>query len=981
MFSTLQLRRFVCLLTLTLALIKVPKVLALNTTEKLGQYGRQSWQTETGLPQNSIHAILQTRDGYIWFGTEGGLVRFDGLRFTVYETQNTPELGSNNVRSLFEDRGGALWVGTSAGVARYAHAKFHGFTALDGLPAGSSWLLGSGSVGSVWAVSAGGWASFSGDKVVRRSADQSISDPRVLAADESGRLWLGTRNGIESIDGSRGSLSTETNENVTAILFENSSIWIGTDHGLQLMNHGKIVKIYKAIDNLPSDRITCLTRDRDGAIWVGTDAGVARIVEGQVETFPSSEPLSRDSILSTFEDREGNIWIGTDSNGVTVLRDQKFRTYFFRSDQGHDQIRCVFEDRHGAVWIGTDGDGLKRFANGQLSSFTTNDGLSSNVILALAQDAEGSLLVGTPDGLNRLHNNAVSLITSSDGLAEDFVRSLYPDRDGSVWVGTRRGLSHVSGGRVIATYTQSNGLGSDTVGAMARDTRNDLWIGTLRGLTRMHGESFTNYTVADGLSSNVITDLYLDGEGSLWIATQDGGLNRFRDDVFTRYPAALGLPKTIYGITEDANGSFWLAAKSGIFRVSKAELKRYAAQGRGTIAVVAYGTSDGLRVSECSGGGHPAVWKDRSGNIWFATAKGAALLPSGHTVLNRVPPPAVLESVYIDDDMYDPAAVTVVTPGHARLAFEYAGLSFVAPQKVQFKYKLEGFDRSWIDAGTRRVAYYTNLPPRSYRFRVIARNNDGFWSESGASFPISIQPHYYQTWWFDVLLFALLSLAVYAIFAWRVQQVQARFNAVLGERNRIAREIHDTLAQGFAGMSVQLELVSRLWSSSSEAAREHLDQARLLVRSSLSDARQSIWELRSQSAEQQDFAGRFSKLARQMSESSTAKVQLEVHGTYRPLGFKVEDELFRIGQEAVTNAVRHAGAQNISINLTFDTRKLRMTVADDGKGFSGEVNSYGPEGHFGLKGMRERADQINAQLTIDSGLGSGTRISVEAPAR
>jgi signal transduction histidine kinase len=329
--------------------------------------------------------------------------------------------------------------------------------------------------------------------------------------------------------------------------------------------------------------------------------------------------------------------------------------------------------------------------------------------------------------------------------------------------------------------------------------------------------------------------------------------------------------------------------------------------------------------------------------------------------------------------MFDPAKIDDIPPGHSRFAFEYAGLSFVAPQKVRFRYKLEGFDKDWVEAGTRRVAYYTNLRPGAYRFRVLARNNDGFWNESGSFLSFRLEPHFYQTYWF----FAFLALAVgvlgYSIYRWRVRQVEAQFNAVLQERNRIAREIHDTLAQGFAGVSVQLEIVARLLSSSADAAREHLDQARLLVRNSLAEARRSIWELRSQSAESEDLAARISKMAAQVGGSAPGKVKLQVHGTYRPLTPKMEDELLKIAQEALTNALRHADAENINIDLAFDAKKLRMTISDDGRGFSsGSSYPSGWNGHFGLQGMRERAENIDAELNVDTAIGKGTRVSVEA---
>ena len=346
--------------------------------------------------------------------------------------------------------------------------------------------------------------------------------------------------------------------------------------------------------------------------------------------------------------------------------------------------------------------------------------------------------------------------------------------------------------------------------------------------------------------------------------------------------------------------------------------------------------------------------------------------------MNGVPPPVAIESVSVDDRSFDPALLREVSPGHSRFSFEYAGLSFVAPQKVRFRYKLEGFDREWTDAGTRRVAYYTNIPAGNYRFRVLARNNDGIWNEKGATLQFRLLPHFYRTYWFAALLLSVLCMLGYGGYRWRVREVEARFNAVLEERNRIAREIHDTLAQGFVAVSVQLEIVARLLSSSTENAKEHLNQARVMVRDSLSEARSAIWELRSQSAENEDLAARLSKMAAQVTASSAIKVRLEVHGTYRPLGRVVEDELVRIGKEAVTNAVRHANAEHIDIELAFEPKKLRMTIADDGQGFAPEASGRGPAGHFGLQGMRERAAHIHAALTVHSTVGQGTRVSLEA---
>jgi signal transduction histidine kinase len=425
----------------------------------------------------------------------------------------------------------------------------------------------------------------------------------------------------------------------------------------------------------------------------------------------------------------------------------------------------------------------------------------------------------------------------------------------------------------------------------------------------------------------------------------------------------------IYGITEDKNEDLWLASDRGVFRVM-----------RDAREVVSYGVSDGLRVNECSGGGHPGIAGSGDGGIWFATLKGAALLLPD-VPFNGIAPPVVVESVTVDNSTIDPESSLKVPPGPSRLAFNYAALSFAAPQKVQFRYRLENFDRSWVEGSMTRTAFYTNLAPGSYSFRVIARNGDGVWNMAGATLAIDIEPHFYQTWWFAALVLVLLLLAAYCTYRWRVArvqaQVEARFEAVLQERNRIAREIHDTLAQGFAGVSVQLEMVSRKLTSSAESAREHLDQARMLVRSSLAEARRSIWELRSQSSEIEDLASRLSKMAAQMAGPGQPRIAVQVRGAFRPLPPRTEDELLRIAQEAVTNAIRHAEASEINIELAFDPKLLRMTVADDGRGFAPTGQTSGVNGHFGLQGMRERASAMDAKLNLETAPGAGTKLSIE----
>ncbi len=965
-----------------------PTALALDPTRSLNQFSYQTWQTGSGLPQNTVHSILQSRDGYVWLATEGGLVRFDGVQFTVFDTRNTPALKSDNIRSLVEDQEGSLWVATPEGVYVRRGGEFSNVSGHTGAAVSNVLALYRDHLARIWAIEPEGLEAWSIDPHKPAKAERlrwQEGSPRLtgaMAADINGTILVGSENGLRvSQNGRLRELTTNLPVGaVNALMPDRSSnLWVGTARGLFVAKPHELHRFEPVPVSFPGDAVLALFEDWEGSIWVGCRSGITRLVKDRDGRFQSERALSGQYVIAMAEDAEGDLWIGSESTGATIARNQKFVAYTTRDGLASDIVRCVFESHDGVLSVGTDA-GLTQKEGNRYSQLTTREGLSSNIVLSMGNDREGRLNAGTPDGLNLVSRaGAVSVTTSADGLADDFVRSIYRDTDGSLWIGTRRGLSHEESPGRFATFTQADGLGSDLVGAVLRDHRGDLWVGTLNGLSRLHGRRFVTLRTHDGLSSNVVTDLYEDADGDLWVATQNGGLDVLVAGVCHPVPQQVGLPATIFGMSEDANGELWFSSKTGIARANRNELKKAALNRSNGATAIWYDTSDGLRINEASVGGHPEVWKAQDGTLWFSMLKGVAALYPSAARLNRVLPPVVIESVKIDDRLFEPFQVSAVKPGHSRFAFEYAGLSFVAPQKVLYRYKLDGFDKGWVEAGLQRIAYYTNIPPGAYRFRVAARNNDGFWNETGAVLSFRLEPHYYQTAWFYALVVFAFAALCYFIYRWRVAEVEARFQAVSEERNRIAREIHDTLAQGFVGVSMQLEIVSRLLSSSAEAAREHLDQARLQVRESLSEARRSIWQLRSQSSESEDLASRLSKSARQIIGSSPVKLSMEVRGTYRSLRSNVEDELLRIGQEAVTNALRHAEAASISIELVYAARKLRMTISDDGLGFSVGSFSSGPNGHFGLKGMRERAAQINANLVVDSAEGKGTRVSVEAP--
>ena len=960
------------------ALAASPRAQALEPRESLGSFGHQTWQTETGLPQNSVHAIAQSADGYLWLGTDGGLARFDGYSFTVFDSHNTPALQSNQVRHLLAASDGSLWAATAAGAVRLQGGRFTRFTSEQGLPGDNVWSFYETRPGNLWCVTAEGLAAFDGKRFKSYPSAGTEELTGAIAAGENASLLVGTHRGVRVFRNGRFARSaveaTLSDVGPDAILVDHSGqLYIGTRKGLLTVSELG-TRSYTERDGLPSRAVTTLFADRESAVWVGTDAGLARMSNGRVERFPAGSALAASTILCIFEDREHNLWVGTDA-GLTILREQAFLTYGMREGVAGELVRAVMVSNDSAVWMATE-NGLSRRQDGSIRTLTTADGLASNITLALAQNANGDVLVGTPDGLNRIHGKSISLLTSADGLADDFVRSIYVDGDQSLWVSTRRGLTHVQGNRATI-YTHKDGLGADFVGAVLRDNKDRLWVATLDGLSRFDQDRFRNYTTADGLSSNVITALYADNNGALWVGTQGGGLDQVLGDQISAIPERSGLPVAIYGIVEDSDSHLWFSSNTGIFRVSKNELNHATENGATPLDVTSFGTSDGLRISECTQGGHPAVWKARDGGLWFATLKGAAVVHPDGPALHQAVPLVVVESVSMDDRTFDPASIREIKPGYSRFAFEYAGLSFSAPGRVKYRYKLEGFDKDWIDAGARRIAYYTNLSPGRYRFLVTARNGDSGWNRSGAGLSFRLQPRFYQTYWFYLLAACIAGVAAYGIYRWRVREVESRFAAVLNERNRIAREIHDTLAQGFVGVSVQLEVVARLVRASPEEASEHLNQARSLVRESIAEARRAIWELRSQTSSENDFAARVSKIAKQAAAPARVQVELDVKGTYRPLTPVVEDELTKICQEAVTNAIRHAQPKTVRVELSFERRRVRMTIADDGCGFDTQSYSSGVNGHFGLQGMRERAKRIDAQLVVESQTGKGTRVSVE----
>jgi ligand-binding sensor domain-containing protein/signal transduction histidine kinase len=968
-----------------LLLVWSGNALALDSRRELSQLSHDVWLTENGLPQNTVHSIAQTPDGYVWIGTEEGLARFDGIRFTVFDKQKIPELKSNYIRALLVDKQGALWIGTAEGLVRMQDGKFTTFTTGEGLPGNTIQALCEDRKGNLWIATANGLGLFKEGAVVACTTKQKWigGSIQALFEDAEGALWIATPYGLGKLKDDKSSNYTVrdglASNSVRSIQQDQAGrLWFGTLGGLTSFD-GERFTNYTTRDGLPNDRIISLHAEKDGSLIIGTAGGLCRFSGQSFSGFNSADGLSTSTILALLEDLEGNLWVGTESGGLSLLKDTKFTTYTTRNGLSNDLVKSIHQDGTGKTWIGTDGGGLNMLKDGKVTVYTTRDGLSSNVVAALCSDASGNLWAGTPEGLNRFSQGKFTVFTAADGLANNDVRSIFADRQGNLWIGTRGGLTRMKNA-VFKTYTEVDGLPNDLVATIYEDSKGSLWIGTFGGLTRFNNEEFSSLTTKDGLSSDLVISVYEDAQGTLWIGTNGGGLNRLKDGHLTAYTTTNGLlDDVVYRIMEDDRNNLWLSCRKGVFHASKKELDDFARGTIGAIAPVAYGTADGMMTRECSGGGDPAGWRGSDGTFWFPTIKGVATIDPQKIRTNAQPPPVAIEEIRVDEQSIAPREKLELPAGNSRLEFYYTAPSFVAPDKVRFKYKLEGFDSDWVDGANRRIAYYTNLRPGSYTFRVIACNNDGVWNETGAALGFYLKPYFYQTYWFYALVLLVLAMLAWLLYQFRVRSMKAQFAAVLAERTRIAREIHDNLAQEMAGISVQLEVVARTMPPGAERAKAQLDRVRMLVRHGIAEARRYVWELRSPALQHNDLPTALSETARRLTADTSVEAQVQVSGTFRPLSQVVEDNLLRIGQEAINNAVKHAQARQIFVSLIFDEGHVQLQVLDDGCGFDSQAADNAANGHFGLVGMRERVEQIGGTLSINSRNGSGTEIVVEVP--
>lgn len=753
---------------------KGASILHLQPTKPLSDFILQTWTEKDGLPQMTAQSMCQTRDGYLWIGTYQGLVRYDGARFVIFDKDNTPQINDNSITALANDSEGALWIGTRNGITRLKSGVFTLFTTKNGLPDNDARAFLQDRDGETfWIGTKSGLSAYRKGKI---SALPTPKDISAFAQDLQGTLWIGTRSaGLFCLGNSAYStLSTDNglsnNSIITLLADTKGALWIGTRGGgvsrLARDLKGNIVITTRTTKNgLAHDRVSSLTEDQTGTIWVGTEGGgLNRLRNDSLRPFTSNSVIEHFSILeglpnneirSLLPDKEGALWIGT-NHGLSCIRQGAITTITTKNGLANDYIHPILQDSQGAMWIGTEG-GLTQLENGIFTHFTTKHGVPNNFINALLQDREGAYWIGTRGGgVSKLIFDVrgkprFTHFSTKNGLPDNDIRGILQTRDGALWISTELGVCRKAGNQ-FKTYTVKDGVPLNTTTRLFEDRKGTIWIGTNGGgvLCWKNG-TITTYSTKNGLSNDVVWGIHEDADGVIWLATR-GGINRFKDGIWTHFTTKNGLfNDIIFRLIEDSNGYFWMSSMKGISRVRKADLNAFADGKINNIPCRAFGTEDGMKSSDCNGGS-PGGWLTVQGELWIPTAEGIAVVHPDYVRENPLQPTVIIESVIADSTALDLNQPSRLSERTEKFEFRYTATSLLIPGRVRFKYMLEGYDNVWIDAASRRIAYYTNLPRgRDYRFRVQACNEDGVWNPYGAAVMFSLEPYFWQTWWFALL--------------------------------------------------------------------------------------------------------------------------------------------------------------------------------------------------------------------------------------
>ena len=950
------------------------------------QYRFDHWTADNGLPQNSVRDIVQTRDGYLWLTTFDGLVRFDGVRFTVFNKSNSPGINTNRFLYLYEDGNGDLWVTTEDNsLTRLHNGGFTTYTTENGLP--FAFMNGIGGDGH------GNLVLFSGLRLFRwtdgkfQPADDLRLPQGEVQTDKTQHL-AHSRDQQKVVCFVDGQLRMW---DMASLPFANpdpriedgqGNTWFRSDEGLIKIRNGQVVKTYTPRDGLPGKEAAlafgqmppkALSISESGALWL-TDLNS---MQSELMAQHSPEGLG---IQLTYADREGDIWFGTLYDGLYRARKQSITSYAKPQGLTDTEVYPIFEDRAGTIWVGS--TAMFRFKDG---AFTRCASDFVGHVNSIYQDRAGLLWI---NGRWHLEHRGLVRDISKDVLpeGEGFVWTMYEDRDGAFWLGTETGVVRYQNGSTTH-YTTKDGLAGDDTKVIIEDGTGGLWLGSYGGLTHFKDGHFTAWTERDGLPAHTVRALYQDSDGALWIGTYDGGLGRFMDGRFTRYTMKDGLyGEGVFQILEDSAGWFWMSCNRGIYRVRKQELNDFADGKIKSIYSIGYGKSDGMLNAECNGGRWPAGVRARDGKLWFPTMGGVVVIDPTTVSTHTQPPPVVIESLLVDRIPTAFDSAVRITPQQENFEIQYTALSFINSENLRFKYKLEGLDHDWVEAGTRRTAYFSHVPPGEYTFRVIAANSDGVWNEEGKTLRLRVLPPFYQTWWFFSMVAAALIIVVWLAFRYRVAQFrqrneqQERFARELlasqeDERKRIAVELHDSLGQNL--LVIKNRALLNAMTTTDEQGRERFNEFSDAVSQTLEEVRTISHDLRPPHLDQLGLRTALVAMIEKVGTSSTIRFahQIgELDGLFSP-----GDEilLYRIVQESLNNIIKHSGATEAEIKATLTDGQLTLSIRDNGRGFTPDGNERGRAG-LGLQGITERVRILGATQSIHSAPGRGTTLTLTA---
>ncbi len=967
-------------------------ILLCLTKAGLAQYRFDHWTAETGLPQNIISAIRQTPEGYIWIATLDGLARFDGVRFTVFNKSNTPGISNNRFTSLYQDVQGDLWLGTEVGVVTHYHqGQFTTYTTEQGLPKSFAYgITGDGS-GRIWVFSANKirqWERTTGRFIEIDTPQFSGGSGDLGWVSESG-LWGADQAGLHFfIAGvwSHYALPISWGRQFTRVVKEqDGTVWaVAAGEKLYQLRDGKARLFPRQharpdqLMNSPSmvERPMMKWRDHAGKIWT---LGIGRNLTFTL-IIPSSGRLETKGLNCLYEDRDGNLWVGADGQGLYRIRKQIVTTYSQEQGLINRNVYPVYEDRAGTIWVGAWDGGLSQIKQGKVTNFTPREGLSAGAVTAFFEDKEGRFWIASHNDLQTFEHGRFTSVKAQFTPDQAKVNVIHQDQKGAMWFGTDHGVIRYENGN-LRHFTFQDGLPGDSVRVILDAAGGGLWIGCYGGLMRWQDGKFTTWTEQEKLPGNAIRALYEDKDGVLWIGTYDSGLGRFKDGKFTHYTTREGLFNDgVFQILEDAYGNLWMSSNRGIYRVRKQELNEFAAGQRRDVTSIAFGKSDGMLNVECNGGLWPAGTRSRDGRLWFPTQDGVVVIDPKAVTTNQEPPPILIEAFLLDRVPIAFDHEVRIQPGQENFEIQYTALSFANAEYLRFKYKIEGFNDDWIDAGTRRSAFYSHLPPGDYRFRVIAANSDGVWNEEGKSLRIVVVPPFYRRWWLLLLSVVALASAVTLAFRYRIRQLQRaqlaqqQFSQQLiesqeAERKRIAGELHDSLGQNLIVIKNWATL-GLAFTAPDAPVREQLDEISTTALQSLNDVRSIIHNLRPYQLDTIGLSNTLRFMIEQVSAASGLQFQSEIAALDNLFAPEAEVIIFRIVQECVNNIVKHAQATEAKFLCQIADGNLQMTIADNGRGLS---PSPSPQSSgLGLTGLRERVRILGGTHKMQSAAGQGT---------